>query len=78
MKNVQIESVITGTCLGLVLGIVMTFTVVLNNEVKQLKSEADMGPVIIWNDDVESIPMDGELVRLEMTKNDTIYIGPNN
>ena len=31
-------------------------------------------PVIIWNDDPESIPMDGELVKLEFTKNDTLYI----
>lgn len=36
----------------------------------------EYGPVIIWNDDPESIPMDGELVRLEMQVNDTIYIGP--
>jgi hypothetical protein len=31
-------------------------------------------PVIIWNDDPESIPMDGELVKLEFTENDTLYI----
>jgi hypothetical protein len=36
----------------------------------------EYGPVIIWNDDPESIPMDGELVRLEMQVNDTVYIGP--
>jgi hypothetical protein len=34
-------------------------------------------PVIIWNDDHESIPMDGSLVRIEMTVNDTIYLSPN-
>jgi len=39
-----------------------------------VKSNSD-SPVIIWNDDPESIPMDGELVRLEFTKNDTLYIG---
>ena len=32
-------------------------------------------PVIIWNDDVESIPKDGSKIQLEMTENDTIYIG---
>jgi hypothetical protein len=35
-------------------------------------------PVIIWNDDLESIPTDNSLVKLELTKNDTIYIGPAN
>ena len=38
----------------------------------------EYGPVIIWNDDPESIPMDNELVRLEMQVNDTVYIGPVN
>ena len=30
----------------------------------------------IWNDTEESIPMDGELIRIEFTIEDTIYIGP--
>jgi|694.fasta_scaffold00217_94 hypothetical protein len=30
----------------------------------------------IWNDDEESIPTDNSLITLEMTKGDTIYIGP--
>ncbi len=32
-------------------------------------------PVIIWNDDLESIPIENSLITLEMVKNDTIYIG---
>lgn len=32
--------------------------------------------VFIWNDDEESIPVDGSLILLEFTENDTIYIGP--
>jgi len=32
-------------------------------------------PVIIWNDDEESMPNDGELVKIQETVNDTIYIG---
>jgi hypothetical protein len=32
-------------------------------------------PVIIWNDDEESIPEDGSTVKIEKTVNDTIYIG---
>jgi len=33
------------------------------------------GPVIVWNDDIESIPADGSKIVIEFTKNDTIYIG---
>lgn len=32
-------------------------------------------PVIVWNDDQESIPEDGKTVKIEQTVNDTIYIG---
>ena len=34
-------------------------------------------PVFIWNDDLESIPMDNSTIKLEFTQNDTIYIGPS-
>ena len=46
--------------------------------VKEVLRPYEYGPVIIWNDDPESIPMDNELVRLEMQVNDTVYIGPIN
>ena len=46
--------------------------------VKEVLRPYEYGPVIIWNDDPESIPMDNELVRLEMQVNDTVYIGPVN
>jgi hypothetical protein len=42
--------------------------------VKFKHKENSDSPVIIWNDDPESIPMDGELVKLEFTENDTLYI----
>lgn len=32
-------------------------------------------PTIIWNDDEEAIPEDGTKVIIELTQNDTIYIG---
>jgi hypothetical protein len=32
-------------------------------------------PVFIWNDDHESIPKDGDSIVIEMTVNDTIYLG---
>jgi len=30
----------------------------------------------IWNDDEESIPKDGSLIKLEHTDENTVYIGP--
>ena len=45
---------------------------------EQLEISEEHPPVFIWNDDLESIPMDGEQITLEFTKNDTIYIGPSN
>ena len=78
MKNMRIEDVLTGSCMGLVIGVVIG-AIVLRTSTNELRElEADNSPVIIWNDDTESIPADGELVRIEMTQNDTIYIGPNN
>ena len=61
-----------GLAIGTVIGVIVLRT--STNELREL--EADNSPVIIWNDDTESIPADGELVRIEMTQNDTIYIGP--
>ena len=76
MKNMRIEDVLTGSCMGLVIGVVIG-AIVLRTSTNELRElEADNSPVIIWNDDTESIPADGELVRIEMTQNDTIYIGP--
>ena len=72
--KLQIESLLIGSCLGLVVGIVMTFAIVIDSLEKQRDIEADMSPTIIWNDYDEAIPLDGELVRIEMIENDTIYI----
>ena len=30
----------------------------------------------VWNDDEESIPQDGELIKLEFSEGNVIYIGP--
>ena len=32
--------------------------------------------VFVWNDDEESIPVDGSLITLEFTDGNTVYIGP--
>lgn len=36
----------------------------------------DDAPVVMWNDDWESIPMVGEQIEVEVITQDTIYIGP--
>lgn len=42
----------------------------------ELSHSNDKTTVFIWNDDEESIPVDGTPIMLEFTSNDTIYIGP--
>ena len=47
------------------------------NALNNVKEEPlENQPVFIWNDDQESIPVDGTQILLEFTSNDTIYIGP--
>lgn len=47
------------------------------NALNNVKDEPlEEQPVFIWNDDYESIPVDGTQILLEFTSNDTIYIGP--
>jgi len=36
----------------------------------------DKTPELIWNDDFESFPGEGELVRIERDDEDAIYLGP--
>ena len=42
---------------------------------EQLELNHQQNPTFIWNDDLESIPVDGTPILLEFTSNDTIYIG---
>lgn len=70
------DQLFMGAVIGLLCGTLISTAVLYETTVKQVEYEDDPSPVIIWNDDTESIPADGELIRLEMTQNDTIYIGP--
>jgi hypothetical protein len=36
----------------------------------------DKTPELIWNDDFETFPGEGELIRVELDDEDTIYLGP--
>lgn len=43
---------------------------------RESETEAEThSKIIIWNDDEESIPAEGEAVIIEFERNDTIYIG---
>ena len=67
MKNTIYLSVII--LLLLFISIHFYFDTIETNELKD-KS------YFIWNDDEESIPMDGTLIRIEFTDENNIYIGP--
>jgi len=65
-------SFFSGVMLTIVMGNAYNREELLRQEVSELKNQ---GNTFIWNDDWESIPTDGSLVRIEFTENDTIYIG---
>ena len=71
----NLDILFIGAVIGLLFGTLISVAILYETTEKQREYEADPSPVIIWNDDTESIPADGELVRIEMTQNDTIYIG---
>tara|TARA_R110000822_G_scaffold3696_1_gene15983 strand:+ start:841 stop:1065 length:225 start_codon:yes stop_codon:yes gene_type:complete len=58
--------------LGLCAGVLIVINITSNPRLERYEQKS----VFVWNDDEESIPMDGELIRLEFTEGDTIYIGP--
>jgi len=61
-----------GVTLTIVMGNVYNREELLRQEESEFKNQ---GNTFIWNDDWESIPADGSLIRIEFTENDTIYIG---
>ena len=68
------DQLFMGAVIGLLCGTLISTAVLYETTSKQREYEDDRGPILIWNEDDEGIPMDGELVRVEMTVNDTIYI----
>lgn len=68
------DQLFLGAVIGLLCGTLISTAVLYETTAKQREYEDDRGPILIWNEDDEGIPMDGELVRVEQTVNDTIYI----
>jgi hypothetical protein len=73
MKN-NIDTLFLGAVIGLLIGTLISTAVLYETTSNQSDVDDDCGPVMIWNEDDEGLPMDGELVRIEQTVNDTIYI----
>lgn len=44
-------------------------------DIQKAETKQPQHAVIICNDDIESLPADGEMVEIQQTINDTIYIG---
>jgi len=62
------------------LAILIVFLIGLNiymylDTKEQLEISEEHPPVFIWNDDLESMPVDGTPVMLQYTEGDTIYLG---
>ena len=64
--------------LGLLLGITLTaiaIQIALDSSGNTITPNNN-GIIFIWNDDEESIPKDGSLIRLQYTDENTVFIGP--
>ena len=76
MKEIR-NDIITVTALSFFGGVLLTLTIVsvlqMQNDLKQAENNTEF----VWNDDEESIPADGSLVKVEFSEGNTIYLGPN-
>jgi hypothetical protein len=74
--NEQSRDIITLAALSFFGGVIVTLAISnyfhAQAELEQNETETEF----VWNDDEESIPTDGSLVRIEFTEGNTIYIGP--
>ena len=74
--NTLSRDIITVTVLNFFGGVVVTLAI-SNYFYAQAELERNETKTeFVWNDDEESIPTDGSLVRIEFTEGNTIYIGP--
>lgn len=62
-----------------IIGILLIFIAILvqtNIDLSLKLNKVTTSSKFIWNDDEESIPTDGSLIKLEFTNSEGIYIGP--
>lgn len=69
------KQIITFAGLFVAFGLTMFY---IGTQAGKSERKVDKTPEIVWNDDFESFPSEGELIRVEKNCEDTIYIGPAN
>lgn len=64
-------------CTIITLLVLLTAAHLYTDEVEAKKRfDLNNGITFIWNDDEESIPKDGSLIKIEYTDENNVYIGP--
>lgn len=76
MKEIR-NDIITVTALSFFGGVLLTLTIVNVLQMQNDLEQAENTTEFVWNDDEESIPVDGSLVKIEGSEGNTIYLGPN-
>lgn len=71
MKNEILNAIILTTAITGILAAGIGIGI----DIQKAEAKQPQHAVIIWNDDIESLPADGEMVEIQQTINDTIYIG---
>jgi len=71
MKNEILNAIILTTAITGILAAGIGIGI----DIQKAEVKQPQHAVIIWNDDIESLPTDGEMVEIQQTINDTIYIG---
>lgn len=74
--NEQSRDIITLTALSFFGGVIVTLSISNYFHAQAELEQNETKTEFVWNDDEESIPTDGSLVRIEFTEGNTIYIGP--
>jgi hypothetical protein len=74
--NEQSRDIITLAALSFFGGVIVTLSISNYFHAQAELERNETKTEFVWNDDEESIPTDGSLVRIEFTEGNTIYIGP--
>jgi predicted ATP-grasp superfamily ATP-dependent carboligase len=63
--------------LGIMLGMVITSAIFMSLNIGNVnQKEQKQEQVFVWNDDIESVPLNG-YVKIDGVVNDTIYLSPD-
>ena len=73
----QQNDIITLTALSFFGGVMVAIACSNYYNAQEALKQAENNTEFVWNDDEESIPADGSLVKVEFSEGNTIYLGPN-